>query len=275
MEERTIHFVSGLPRAGSTLLCNILNQNPNCWATPTSGLIEILLAIRNQWENVSIFKAAPNMPGKEAVLKGIMQNYYSIGGPDGLGNLIDRPVMFDKNRGWLAYIETLEFALGRKVKVIANVRDIVDIIASFEKLYRKHTHIWQFPQEKNHMFQWQTVEDRASLWMNAEQPVGIAYNRLRDAMQSRGLADRIHLVEFEELTHNPEVVMRKVYEFMEMEYWFHDFNRIEQTTHEDDLEHGIPGLHDIRGSVKPFKSNAKEILGEETYNKYLDAQFWR
>lgn len=273
--DRDIHFVAGLPRAGSTLLCNILNQNPAFWATPTSGLIEIVLAIRNQWENVSIFKAAPNMPGKEAVLKGIIQNYYSVGGSDGLGNLVDRPIIFDKNRGWLAYIETLEFVLGRKIKILANVRDIVDIVASFEKLYRKHTHIWQFPQEKSNMFQWQTVEDRAALWMHSEQPVGIAYNRLRDAIQSRGFADRIHLVEFENLTREPASTMKHIYEFLEMDFFWHNFENIEQTTHENDLEHGIPGLHVVRNKIQPVPSYALEVLGEDTYDKYKDAQFWR
>lgn len=275
MEEPTIHFIAGLPRSGSTLLCNILNQNPACWATPTSGLIEIVLAIRNQWENVSIFKAAPNHQGKEAVLKGIIQNYYSIGAPNGAGELIERPIILDKNRGWLAYIETLEFALGRKIKVIATVRNIVDIIASFEKLFRRHTHIWQFPQEKTNMFKWQTIEDRADTWMNGEQPVGIAYNRLRDAFLSRGLADRIHLVEFEHLTRQPEVTMRGVYDFLGMDYHFHNFNNIMQTTFENDLEHGIPDLHNVRGKIAPLESDAFDVLGEDVFNKYKDAQFWR
>lgn len=275
MSEKTVHFVSGLPRSGSTLLCNVLNQNPECWATPTSGLIEIVLAIRNQWENVSIFKAAPNMSGKAAVLQGIIQNYYSVGGSNGRGDLIDRPVMFDKNRGWIAYIETLEFALQRPVKMIVTVRDIVDILASFERLYRRWTHIWQFPQEKHHIYKWQTVEDRADLWMNAEQPVGIAYNRIRDALQSRGLADRLLILEFEELTRTPEVAMRRVYDFLEMEYFFHNFSLVPQTTFEDDFEHGIPDLHTIRRNIVPVESNALEILGEDTFKKYQDAQFWR
>ncbi len=61
---KTIHFVAGLPRSGSTLLCNILNQNPKFHATATSGILDIVLAIRNQWENVDTLKAAPNKPGK-------------------------------------------------------------------------------------------------------------------------------------------------------------------------------------------------------------------
>ncbi len=38
---KTIHFVSGLPRAGSTLLMNVLAQNPRIHSTATSGLHEI------------------------------------------------------------------------------------------------------------------------------------------------------------------------------------------------------------------------------------------
>ncbi len=263
--EQQVHFVTGLPRSGSTLLCNILNQNPLFHATPTSGLIEIILAIRNQWDNVVFFKAAPNPEAKDAIMKGMIPSYFSM---------IDKPVIFDKNRAWVAYLEMAEFLLGRKVKMLCTVRDIVDIIASFEKLYRKHAHNWQFPQEKNNIFRWQAVEDRAGLWMSAEQPIGVAYNRVRDAF-SRGLGDRLHIIEFEDLTRTPEVVMKKVYDFLEEEYFFHDFNNIVQTTFEDDTEHGIPGLHDIRGKVEPVTSNAQAVLGKEVYEKYSDAQFWR
>lgn len=263
--EKELHFVGGLPRSGSTLLCNILNQNPMFHATPTSGIIEIMLAIRNQWDNVTFFKAAPNPEGKEAVLKGILPNYFST---------VEEEVIFDKNRAWVSYIEMAEFALGRKIKMLCTVRDIVDIIASFEKLYRRYTHIWQFPQEKSNLCKWQTVEDRADLWMNAEQPIGIAYNRVRDAF-SRGLGDRLHIVEFDNLTRYPDQTMKTVYDFLGHEYFFHDFNNVKQTTSEDDLEHGIPGLHTIRSKVEPVESKALEILGKDTFEKYRDAQFWR
>ncbi len=265
MPDKTIHFVAGLPRSGSTLLCNVLNQNPLFHATPTSGIIEIMLAIRNQWDNTVFFKAAPNPVGKEAVLKGILQNYYAT---------VDKPIIFDKNRGWLSYIEMLEFVLDTPVKIICTVRDIVDVIASFEKLYRKHTHIWQFPQEKSNFSKWQTVEDRAGVWMDAEQPIGIAYNRLRDAF-SRGHGDKIHLVEFDALTRTPDIAMKGIYDFLGMEYFSHDFNNVKQTTFEDDIEHGIPGLHDIRSKIESVESTAKEILGDDVMKRFGDAEFWR
>jgi len=262
---KTIHMIAGLPRSGSTLLCNILNQNPRFHATSTSGILEIVLTIRNQWENVAEFRASPNKEGKAAVLKQILPSYYST---------IDRPVVFDKSRGWGAYIEMAEHILDRKIKMLVPVRDIVDILASFEKLYRSQSHEWQFPQEKNNFAEWQTVEGRAGIFMRNDQPVGAAYNRIRDAL-SRGFADRLLFIEFEHLTTDPHTTMESIYNFLGEDHFEHDFNNVEQVTHENDDMHGIPGLHTIRPKVEPVIVDAKSLIGEQAFNRFNDAQFWR
>jgi len=263
--DKTIHFIAGFPRAGSTLLCNILNQNPKFGATATSGILDIVLAIRNQWENVNEFRAAPNKAGKNAVMKGILQNYYEIS---------ERSIVFDKSRGWVGNIELAEYILDRKVKILVPVRNITDILASFEKLWRNQSHEWQFPQEKTHYFEWQTIEGRADVWMRNDQPVGIAYNKIRDAI-ARGFADRLLFIEFEHLTNSPEHTMKQVYKFIGEDYFEHNFKNVEQSTSENDDIHGIPGLHTIRPEVKPLVSDANIILGDEVVRKYGDAQFWR
>lgn len=265
MTDKTIHFIAGLPRSGSTLLCNILNQNPKFHATSTSGILDIILAIRNQWENVNEFQASPNKKGKNAVVTGILQNYYSTA---------DRPILFDKSRGWCGHIELAEHILDRKIKVIIPVRSIVDILSSFEKLWRTQAHEWQFPQEKSNYFEWQTVEGRADTWMKNDQPVGIAYNKIRDAI-SRGFADRMLFVEFEKLTCFPTDTMKSIYEFLEEDLFPHNFNHVEQTTSENDDIHGIPGLHVIRNKVEPVISDAKEILGNTVIERYSNSEFWR
>ena len=52
-----IFFQSSLPRAGSTLLQNILGQNPDFYVTPTSGVLELLFAARNNYTNDKAFQA--------------------------------------------------------------------------------------------------------------------------------------------------------------------------------------------------------------------------
>ena len=261
---KKIYFISGLPRSGSTLLCNILNQNPLFHATATSGILEIVLAIRNQWENVAELRASPNKAGKTAVINSILHNYVSI---------VDRPIYFDKSRGWVAYVELAEATIQEKAKIIVPVRKITDILSSFENLYRKNAHEWQFPQEKTHFFEWQTIEGRADIWMRNDQPVGIAYNRIRDAI-SRGYQDRLHFIEFDALTTHPAAAMTNLYSFLGEEYYEHNFDHVEQVTEENDDIHGIPGLHVIRNKVEPLESYGDSLIGATAYEKYDNAQFW-
>ena len=263
--KQAIHFIAGLPRSGSTLLCNILNQNPRFHATPTSGIIEILTAIRTQWDNVASFKAAPNDAGKAAVMKAILPAYH---------NITNNPVVFDKNRAWPHHAEMLDLIMDQPVKIICPVRSIVDILASFENLYRKNTGLFAMPMELSNASEYQTIENRADLWMDAAQPLGSVYNSLRDVI-NRGHGQKILFVEFTKLTWEPQQTMEMIYEFIGQPSFSHDFMNVEQTTFEDDMQHGIRGLHDIRGKVEPVTTDSRLIVGDTVVNKYADSQFWR
>src|SRR3989344_3597345 len=98
-EKKTIHFISGLPRSGSTLLCNILAQNPRLHTTATSGIMDIMFMVRNNWDTLVEFRAHPDEEAKERVLKGILESYYATA---------DKPVIFDKSRGWVSLLEMAE-----------------------------------------------------------------------------------------------------------------------------------------------------------------------
>ena len=52
-----LHFIAGLPRSGSTLLCNILMQNERLHCSATSGLLDLLIPIRNGWDNLAAMRA--------------------------------------------------------------------------------------------------------------------------------------------------------------------------------------------------------------------------
>jgi len=55
--------------------------------------------------------------------------------------------------------------------------------------------------------------------------------------------------------------MKRVYEYLELPYYEHDFKNIKQVTHEDDRWYGIFGDHIIRNEIKPLKEDFKEVLG--------------
>lgn len=260
---KSVHFISGMPRSGSTLLCNILAQNPQFHATATSGILDIIFSIRNQWDELIEFKAAPNPEAKKRVLQAILNAYYAD---------VEKPVVLDKSRGWLAYIEMAEMILGESPKILVPARDIRDILSSFEKLWRKSADTTQFQQERDNYFKWQTVEGRCEVWTSQEQTVGLAYNRIKDAL-ARGHKDKMHFVRYEDLTTHPERTLRKIYEFLQEEPFDHDFNNVEQVTWENDAIHGIKDLHTIRPKVAPQAPQWPEILGDAA-KPYEGTELW-
>ena len=263
-KEKTFYFVSGLPRSGSTLLENILAQNPRFHATPTSGVSSVIMTIRNMWSQNPLFKAAPNDDALVRVMRGVFDSYYAD---------IDRPVVFDKSRSWPAQIEILEKAFGHKVKILATVRDIRDVVSSFEKLWRENSPYQQVDHERTRGANFQTLRGRVQTWLDNKAVVGSSYNALADAIK-RGFADRILFVDFEDLTNKPKETLNQIYDFLGEEYFEHDFKNVEQVTHEDDRHHGILNLHKIRREVKPVPSRWPDILGKE-YENLGKMNFWK
>ena len=54
---KKIFYNASLPRAGSTLLQNVMMQNPEIYSTPTSGIIELFLNARTIYTKGDAFKA--------------------------------------------------------------------------------------------------------------------------------------------------------------------------------------------------------------------------
>lgn len=261
MEE--IFFVSGLPRSGSTVLMNLLAQNENVFCTPTSGLHQILYENKNIWNSVIEHKADKNAGNDEnlvRVLGSILKNYHNT----------DKPYVIDKCRGWGQSIEMVEKVLGRKIKIIAPVREISEILASFEVLYRNG--IYKFPAP-GPMPECISTSGRVDHWASLSGEVGIAYSVLRDAFQ-RGLGDRFLLVDYNYLTNEPEITMEGIWKFLGLPPAIHDFNNIINQTPEDDSVYNYVNLHTIKSKMVPNKPKAIEILGHDICNNIKGYEFW-
>lgn len=259
---KTINYICGLPRSGSTLICNVLCQNPRFHATATSGCMDVIFGIRNNWTTLFQHQASPCPNKLQNVLKAALYAYY---------NDIDKDVIFDKSRGWLPYIELVESFTGKKMKVIVPIRPIPDILASFEMLYRETSKTRQPPGESKNYTQFQTIKGRCDYWMRNDQVVGISLNRIEDAMR-RGFKDRIHFVDFNKMTSDPESEFKSIYNFIGEDYFPHNFNYVEQVTSENDEINGFVDLHKIRNNIEPVKSRAIEILGPEIVKAFQNAR---
>jgi hypothetical protein len=68
--------------------------------------------------------------------------------------------------------------------------------------------------------------------------------------------------------------MARIYEYLELPYYQHDFNNIKQVTHEDDKWYGIFGDHIIRQELKPVKEDFREVLGPNAVKLIEDNYQW-
>ena len=260
-------FISGLPRSGSSLLSALLNQHPDIHATATSGLLSTLLGLRNTWEERDEHRALTaslSQVRKLSAMRGLAAHYHDD---------VDKPVILDKCRGWTAHIELAEAVFGGQIKILCPVRDPRDILASFEKIWRRNAATWQIPQEKNNPVKFATLAGRCEVWSAADQPLGLAYNNLKDAAQ-RGYGDCLHFVSYEALTTHPYETLMSVYHFLGLPAFDHDLESIEVVETEDDRAHGIPHLHDVAETVTTQAPQWPDILGEELGKLYGGTDFW-
>ena len=265
MVEKII-FQSSLPRSGSSLLQNLLFQNPDIYATPTSGTLELLYGARANYTMSPEFKA------QDAELMKVAFQSFCMKGLYGFYNATtDKKYVIDKSRGWGIHRDFIQFVLGEEPKIICMVRDLRDIFASMEGNFRKH------PDKQNEILDWTTgkgttVPKRVDIWGQSP-PVGLAIERLVEIFRM-GYSNKILFVKFENLCLYPDKEMERIYNYLEIPQYFHDFNRIEQITKEDDEVYGAFGDHIIRTKLEPVKSRAIELLGGDVCDMIYENYRW-
>jgi len=154
------------------------------------------------------------------------------------------------------------------------------VVASFEKLYRKTSALGQLPQEAAMALRFKTALGRTEVFIDDGQPVGRAYNAIRDAV-TRGWHDRMHFIDFEDLTRRPRETLQGIYRFLDVAPHAHDFERVEQLTVEDDFVYGFKDLHVIRARVEPQAPAWPKVYDDAVFQspawKTLEgvAQFWK
>ena len=262
---KKIFFQSSLPRAGSTLLQNVVGQNPNFYVTPTSGVLELLYASRSNFTISPEFKAQDNET-MELAFKSYCKN-----GLEGFFNgVTDKPYIMDKSRGWGIHYNFLN-SFYQNPKIVCIVRDLRGVYSSMEKNFRKNQHlnsgIVNHAQMKG-----TTTEKRVDIWANS-QPVGLSIERIYQIIVE-GIDKKIHFIRFEDFCLNPKKEMDAIYDYLEIPHYEHDFLNVKQITQEDDSVYGIYGDHKIKKEIKPLKEDYIDILGPDLSQQIIDKYAW-
>ena len=257
--DQGLHFISGLPRSGSTLLSAILRQNPRFHAMMTSPVGAIYLAMLEATSRKNETAVFINQDQKQALLSGVFENYYHDIGHEKL--------VFDTNRIWCSKMPALS-KLFPDAKLICCVRHIPWIMDSIERLIRRNAY------DLSGMFGYEsggTVYSRVNRLATGDGMVGFALDCLREAFYG-GWADRMILVTYEALARDPTGTMAQLYDFIGEPAFAHDFDNVQYSADEFDEALGSPGLHTVRRSVAFLERPT--VLPPELFQRFENDAFW-
>jgi len=255
------HFISGLPRSGSTLLAALLKQNPRFHAGMTSPVGVLCAGMLNQFSAGSEFGSVIDQPLRQRLLRGIFENYY-----EGQSN---KEVIFDTNRMWCARMPVIA-DLFPEAKVIACVRNVAWVMDSIERLYRanpyENTKLFYDDNERN------TVYSRVDTLAQRNRLVGYAWSGLKEAYYGEH-AKSLLLVDYDLLVQAPEKCLRLIYDFIGEPWFEHDFNNIHYDAPEFDQALGLSGLHKVRSKIEV--TARQTLLPPDLFEQYSALSFWR
>jgi len=255
-----IHFISGLPRSGSTLLAGILRQNPRFHAGMTTPVGAMYLALEGAMSRRNEGAVFINEVQRRDVLKGLFASYYDAIEKD--------KVVFDTNRIWCTKLPALT-QLFPNARVICCVRDVPWIMDSFERLVRKNAF------ELSGIFGFEpgsTVYTRVNRLATSDGVVGYALDALKEGFFGEQ-AMRLVLLEYEALVRAPKSALELLYGFLGEPPFEHDFDNVEYQADDFDLALGTPGLHTVRRKVEWIERQS--VLPPELFLRFTNDMFWR
>jgi sulfotransferase len=236
--------ITGLPRSGSTLLANILNQNEHIYASSTSALTNALLAVSE------VFTVAPECTSDLANIPDTAETHVKILREmcEGWHNRTE-DIILDKGRGWSQNLTLLRRMFPNSL-AITTVRDPRDVLASIEKQHRK---TGQYGPNG-------TLLERCSAQMSAEGIVGSAILGVEDAL--RRSDDRVFFINYTALVSDPEKVLAALNESLGIEYEY-DLDNVENSSSDLDVLYRNKFPHHGFGKI--------EVPEDEHWSQFISA----
>lgn len=252
------HAITGMPRSGSTLLCNILNQNPAFYASDSAVTAHMVNQQAHVCSNLGEVKsqliAQPEVTRKRILdaSRGLVNGWYSKE---------HKKTVFDKSRGWSGQSLKLRQLFPDSVLIVM-VRDLRDVFASLEKQHGKYPLLEATPNASNQLAHAQEV-------FHAQGMVGSCVVGIEDILR-RNMGNVI-FVSYESFTENPQFVLDAIYDKTKSKPYKHDLENIKNVAKDtDDLWLGkFP--HEGCGPIIPIVSDWKKYVAVDVANAIMQA----
>lgn len=267
---KEIIFNIGLPRSGSTVLMNILQQNPGIFTTGTCPTPYLVDACKFRASEVSEFLAM-----KQDVLSDALTNFLKYGIDGWFTALTDKPTIISKSRTWDMYLPLL-FNMYDNPKFIFCTRDLRDIVVSFEKLLEKYPHL--NITHNGTPFHLKSMDDRIKNYItDTTANLGLPLSILPHIYETmRKYPNNFFLFRFEDFNRNPKNSLKSLYQWLEKDYYEHDLNNIQQSEvyEHDSIYRALVSHETYPQYIQHPEENWKKYLTEEQSQTILHNCQW-
>lgn len=259
----------GLPRSGSTLLCNVLGQHPDITLSADSPLADLCISVTGQAEN--FIKESQY----DADLTYKLYEDYIFSGIDSWSkNLCTTKFYLDKSRAW-SELFNLIFSVRPETKIIFTIRDLRGIYLSFDKLSSSTVfpnelsrHYDQI-EEKNVDF----LDERIQYFLDGD-IVKPHLNRIKEVIDlDRWYSENIKIVRYEDFMRSPKNMLSSICDFIGLKEFDFDLNNINQVKFNDNFY--LPfGYHKLKKTLTPSVPNYEDKLRKSAQNKIFKDYRW-
>lgn len=247
MNNKKIFFLSGLPRSGTTLFSNIIMQNPDIYSGGNSPVCQLMWDIQESCEIKCSEQliATDRQDFKKELISSVPHQFYKN---------IDRSIIIDKCRAWTLKnnYQMIKDYITDDPKIIIFIRDIKEIVESFVKI--------GFIPNRIH-------EDR--IFDHDSEPLMKYFYGVVSVKQNH--SKNICVIDYNNFIKNTNEEMLKIYNFLEIDYFQHQYINIIDNSLENDIAYGIPNMHSIRNRVEKNNYIVKLNNSSIQKSKYLNS----
>ncbi len=201
--------VTGLPRAGSTLVCQMLAEHPEIHCEGhSSPLCNSLLAMRRIVSDDQFFLSQLDHAFENSyahlssAMRGFLRGWYHD---------CDKPAVVDKNRAWLHAVELL-LRLAPEAKLVVCVRELGQIYGSIEAQHQR-TILVDFV---DHLADFDRL-GRADMLFAKDRAIGAPLMSLHAVQDLPAeVRQRLYFVRFEDLMARPAACMSHLFAWLGM-----------------------------------------------------------
>lgn len=228
--------VTGLPRAGSTLLCQLLAQHPELHCEGhSSPLCNTLLGIRRMISDDQFFLSQldnsfqPSYAHLASAMQGFLRGWHHD---------CEKKAVVDKNRAWLHAIELL-LQLAPEARLIVCIRELGQIYGSIEAQHQR-TILIDFI---DHLADFDRF-GRADMLFAKDKAIGaplISLSAVQDLPAA--VQKRLYFLRFEDLMERPAACMAHLHAWLGLSPFAFDPDKLEIGIQESDSHYRMKYLH--------------------------------